>query len=204
MRGSARGAPSDRCSYRDCLIGSFMIKSEVIWHEYHTKLAAFIRSKVSDDLVDDILQDIFMKVHVRIDSLKEDEKLESWLYQIARNTITDYYRSRRTIKDIPEWMEQSQPEEDEIIRGKLSLCLKPMINKLPEKYRNAIQLSEIENKRQKDVAEREDISLSASKSRVQRGRSLLKRMLNDCCQFEINRRNQVVSYEEKGKAYKCC
>jgi len=177
--------------------------TENIWHEYQSRLAAFIRRKVGEDAVDDLLQDVFMKIHLRIGSLKDDTKLESWLYQITRNAITDYYRTKRISVELPEWLEQPQPEE-ESIRKELSACLEPMVRELPDKYRNAIQLSEMENQTQQEVAELEGISLSGAKSRVQRGRVILKTMLNDCCQFEINHKNQIVSYEKKEKNYKFC
>ncbi|MBN2267398.1 MAG: RNA polymerase sigma factor SigZ [Candidatus Babeliaceae bacterium] len=178
--------------------------TENIWYEYQSRLAAFIRSKVAEDAVDDILQDIFMKIHVRIDSLKDDTKLESWLYQITRNAITDYYRTKRILVELPEWLELPQPEEEESIRKELSACLELMVRELPDKYRNAVQLSEMENRTQKKVAELEGISLSGAKSRVQRGRALLKTMLDDCCKFEINQKNQVLSYEKKERDCKFC
>lgn len=181
-----------------------MIATEKIWHEYHERLASFIRSKVAEDAVDDLIQDVFIKIHARIGSLRNDTKLESWLYQITRNTIIDHYRSKQIAEELPDWIEQAEPEEDESIRKELSSCLQPMLRELPEKYRNAIQMSEMENKTQGEVAERENISLSGAKSRVQRGRALLKVMLNDCCQLEINKKNQVVSYEKKAKDCKFC
>jgi RNA polymerase sigma-70 factor (ECF subfamily) len=79
-----------------------------------------------------------------------------------------------------------------------------MVKELPEKYRNAIQMSEIENKTQQEVAEHEGISLSGAKSRVQRGRALLKNMLHDCCRFEMSKENQVVSFEKKKQDCKFC
>ncbi len=178
--------------------------TEDIWYEYHLKLTSFIRSKVSEDMVDDILQDVFMKIHTKLDSLKEDVKIESWLYQITRNIIIDHYRSRRTHEQLADWIELPLPEEEETIRKELSSCLEPMIKKLPEIYRNAVQMSEIDNKTQKEVAELEGVSLSGAKSRVQRGRSLLKGMLYDCCQFEINKKNQVISYVQKKPDCKFC
>ena len=181
-----------------------MKATENIWHEYHMKLATFIRSKVAEDVVDDLLQDVFMKIHTRIDSLKEDTKLESWLYQITRNTVIDYYRSKRPTGDLPDWIEQPQSDEEYTIRKELSSCLEPMVKELPDKYREAVQLSELENRTQKEVAELENISLSGAKSRVQRGRALLKTMLHDCCQIEINQNNQLVSYERKEKDRKSC
>ena len=187
-----------------CLKGNIVKVTENIWHEYQSRLAAFIRSRVAEDAVDDLLQDVFMKIHLRIDSLKDDTKLESWLYQITRNAITDFYRSKRTLEELPKWIEQPQSEEEENIRYELSVCLEPMVKELPDKYRSAIQLSEMENRTQQEVAELEGISLSGAKSRVQRGRALLKTMLNDCCQFELNHKNQVVSYEKKESDCKFC
>ena len=181
-----------------------MKRTEDIWNEYHDKLSAFLRGRVADDMVEDILQDVFVKIHSRIDSLKESTKLESWLYQITRNAVIDYYRSKRPTETLPDWIEQPQPDEDEIIRQELSSCLAPMIEQLPDKYRVAITLSEIERKTQKEVAELEKISLSGAKSRVQRGRALLKSMLHDCCDIEINQNSQLVSYEKKGRDCKSC
>jgi RNA polymerase sigma-70 factor, ECF subfamily len=181
------------------LKGSSMKITEKIWHEYHSRLAAFIGNKVDEHAVDDLLQEVFIKVHTGIGTLKEGVKLESWLYQITRNTIIDYYRSNRKTEDFPDWLETPQVEEEEKIRKELSSCLEPMVKELPEKYRAAVQLSEIDNRPQKEVAEQQGISLSGAKSRVQRGRGLLKEMLHNCCEFELNKKNQIISYDEKRK-----
>jgi RNA polymerase sigma-70 factor (ECF subfamily) len=167
-----------------------MKRIEDIWNEYHDKLSAFLRVRVADDMVEDILQDVFVKI-------QESTKLESWLYQITRNAVIDYYRSKRPTVDLPDWIEQAQANEDEIIRQELSSCLSPMIEQLPDKYRGAIKLSEIESKTQKEVAEIEKISLSGAKSRVRRGRAILKGMLDECCKFEINSKNELVDYKKK-------
>jgi len=62
-----------------------------------------------------------------------------------------------------------------------------MIEQLPEKYRVAIRLSEVEGAQQ-DVADRLGLSLSGAKSRIQRGRLLLKGVLVQCCTFHRDRR----------------
>jgi len=181
-----------------------MKETETIWHEYQAKLAAFIKRRVAEDEVDDLLQDIFMKIISRIDSLKDDIKLESWIYQIARNTIADYYRARSITDELPDWLVHPEPDEEEMIREELALCLEPMVRELPDKYRDAVRLSELEGKAQKEVAKQEGISLSGAKSRVQRGRKLLQAMLHDCCQFEVNEKNQIISYEKKEEDCNYC
>ncbi len=181
-----------------------MLTTENIWIEYHQKLSSFIKGRISGDMADDLLQDVFLKIHSQLDSLEANTKIESWLYQITRNTVIDYYRSNKRQEELPKWIEQPDLDESTTIRQELSSCLEPMISQLPDKYREAIQLSEIEGKTQKEVSVKENISLSGAKSRVQRGRSLLKSMLNDCCQIETNKKNQLVSYDSKNQDSDCC
>jgi len=182
-----------------------MNTSEEIWSEYHSNLLAFIRKRVNDKVAaEDILQDVFVRIHSRIETLENRSKLESWLYQITRNTIIDFYRSRRPMEELPEWLAQPQASREENDGRELSSCLGPMIQQLPEKYRHAVQLSEIEGKTQKEIAEKESISFSGAKSRVQRGRELLKTMLHDCCKVEINAMNQIVDYDKKDGDCKLC
>ncbi|WP_428625266.1 RNA polymerase sigma factor SigZ [Sedimenticola sp.] len=178
---------------------------EDVWNKYHANLLAFIRKRVNDEVAaEDILQDIFVRVYSRIDTLENRSRFESWLYQITRNAIIDFYRSHKSLDELPEWLEQPQIDSEETNRQELSLCLAPMIQQLPEKYRHAVQLSEIEGRTQKEVAEVENISLSGAKSRVQRGRLLLKEMLHDCCKVEINAKNQIVDYIKKTGDSKFC
>jgi len=182
-----------------------MNQLEEIWRRYHSKLLSFIRSRVPEKAVsEDILQDIFIKIYSKIDSIKDETKIESWLFQIARNTIIDYYRSHQSLDDLPEWLEQPEISQDEKLRQELSLCLEPMIKQLPEKYRHAVYLSEIVGKKQKEIALEQTISLSAAKSRVQRGRTLLKTMLHDCCEIEVNKKNQILNYQHSENSCEAC
>ncbi len=76
----------------------------------------------------------------------------------------------------------------------MACWLKPMIDDLPDKYREALWLTEFEGLTQVELAERLGISVSGAKSRVQRGRSLLRHDLLDCCQFEFDRRGGIIGY----------
>jgi len=129
--------------------------------------------------------------------IKGQAKIESWLYQVTRNAIIDHYRTNKTTEELPVWLEQQEASSEDKVQRELASCLAPMINQLPEKYRLAIYLSEIDGKNQKEIAERENISLSGAKSRVQRGRVLLKKMLQDCCEIQINKNNQLLDYHRK-------
>ena len=179
--------------------------SEKVWHEYHSKIHTFIQNKIHDAATtDDILQDVFMKMHTGLDSLRDETKLRSWLYQIARNAIIDYFRSQKPTVEIPEWLPQPEGDPIEKITLELSECLQPMIQQLPENYKEAIILSELKGLTQKEVAKVQGTSLSGAKSRVQRGRALLKIMLDDCCQFEFDRSGHLCAYERKGGGGDTC
>jgi RNA polymerase sigma-70 factor (ECF subfamily) len=67
-----------------------------------------------------------------------------------------------------------------------------LISTLPAPYRDALVLTEFEGLTQKEMAERLGISLSGAKSRVQRGREQLKRMLLERCQFEFDRLGRII------------
>lgn len=176
-----------------------------VWQEYHSRLRAFTRRRISDDAAtEDILQDVFLKVHSSLASLKDDTKLKSWLYQIARNAIVDYCRSQKPSVDVPEWFPQPETDPGEKITQELAECLQPMIQLLPKKYREAIILSELKGLTQKEVAKVQGISLSGAKSRVQRGRALLKKMLANCCRLEFDHSGRLCDYEHKNGACDFC
>ena len=70
--------------------------TEHLWQEFHTPLQQFIRRHVSDEhTAEDVLQDVFLRIHQHMDTLKDVRKLEGWIYQITRNAIIDSYRRSR-------------------------------------------------------------------------------------------------------------
>ena len=79
-----------------------------------------------------------------------------------------------------------------------------MIESLPEHYRQALMLSEIKGMTQKEVAVREGLSLSGAKARVQRGRAMLKKTLLACCDFEFDRKGNVIDYNGKDGSCNNC
>lgn len=182
-----------------------MDTTEKLWVEYRKRLLFFIRKRVNDDAAaDDILQDIFVKIHTRIDTLKEANRLESWLYQIARNAVIDHYRTQKPSEELPKWIAQQDIDKSEQVKQELVSCLRPMIEHLPYQYRDAVVLSELEGMKQKKVAQKQGISLSGAKSRVQRGRELLKGMLHECCKFELSKNNQLIDFTKKSGGNDYC
>ena len=178
--------------------------TERIWEEFHTPLQQFIRRRVFDeDTAEDILQDVFLKIHQHMDALKDVRKLEGWIYQITRNAINDVYRSRRheTTLEAAEALELPEELPDDDIVSELLPSVRAMVRNLPELDRQALVLTEYQGLTQKELAERLGLSLSGAKSRVQRAHEKLRQQLLDCCHFELDRRNHVIDYQPRCQ---CC
>jgi RNA polymerase sigma-70 factor, ECF subfamily len=176
-----------------------------IWRDYHSGLLSFIRRRVGADLAEDILQDVFVKAHSRLNTLADADRVQSWLYQIARNTIIDYHRTRKSAAPLPDDIAQ-QPEHDNDEEWReLGKCVLSMIERLPAGYQEAILLSEIDGLPLKEVAERLNLSLPGAKSRVQRGREKLRDIFLDCCHFKFDHRGKPVDWWPKeGRARISC
>jgi len=169
-----------------------------IWNDYHSKLHGFIESRVGDaSIADDILQEVFVRIHSRIDTLRNANKIRSWIYQITRNAIIDHYRAQKTTQEVPETLVAVEAEPSDQARQEIAGCLVPMIQALPETYRRTMMMSEIDGLTQKQVAEKQGLSLPGAKARVQRGRVKLRDMLLDCCQFQFDNRGRVMDYEDR-------
>jgi RNA polymerase sigma-70 factor (ECF subfamily) len=162
------------------------------WLDTSDQLLGFIISKVHNrEDAEDILQDVFVKTIDKVDALAEDTNLNAWMYVVTRNAINDYFRlkSRMHIKD-GEIQEISEPETES--HHDDFCCLEPHINELPDKYKEVIYLSEMKGLKHKVIAEQLGISLSAIKSRVVRGRELLKDKFISCCHYHLNGEGKLV------------
>jgi RNA polymerase sigma-70 factor (ECF subfamily) len=145
------------------------------------------------------LQDVFVKIQKRLGQLQDPAKLEGWIYPITRNAIIDHYRTRKETVEVPGTL----PAEPDAHNGEveeLKAAFRRMIYSLPEPYREAVVLTELDGLTQQELANRLSISLSGAKSRVQRGRAQLKQMLDECCTFEFDRRGKVIGCEPRAKA----
>jgi RNA polymerase sigma-70 factor, ECF subfamily len=188
-------------------------EAEGIWYEFHDQLHAFIARRVDNEAdAEDILQNVFLRVHQKLGTVHHADRLASWLYQVTRNAIVDYYRAPER-REIPTDFTLEAEAGRDGVQGNLEInlfysdeqqvkaveelasCLRPMTHRLPAHYRDAISFVELEGLTQRDAAERVGLSVSGMKSRVQRGRQMLKRMLHECCQIHLGPDGRIADYE---------
>lgn len=178
-----------------------------IWDEFREPLKRYIIKRVaSTEDAEDILQEVFLKIHNNLKNLADEKKIHAWIYTITRNTITDYYRKNSRMPELAELNANISENSPLELTASLEIaaCLQGMINNLPEKYKQVILLSEFEKLSQKEISEKLGISVSGVKSRVQRGRKRLKEMLLGCCQLEFDSLGHVIDYEHKEKNCRFC
>lgn len=167
----------------------------------------FIKKRINNDQdVEDIFQIIFLKIHSNINNLKVSNKIHSWIYTIARNTIIDFYRAQQQdlyIECISE-EEFHEPQDELTVNSEVAQCIRVMLQYLPEKSKQALIMTEFENLSQKEVALRLGLSLSGAKSRIQRARYQLKEMLLNCCYLEKDKRGNIIDYKVKNENCNYC
>ena len=151
------------------------------WRQHLSELRRFVDKRVSNPHeAEDIVQDVLTRAHEALHQLESAERRSAWLTRIAARRIIDHYRARRPMEELPEDLASTEVEDNPVER--LAPCLPAMVEQLSEIYREAVRMSELEGLQQQEVAHRLGISLSGAKSRVQRGRILLRSLGEACCE----------------------
>lgn len=166
---------------------------------FQRELKGFVYKRVKDkELTEDIVHDVFIKVQNKIGQLHEQEKLTSWIYQITKNAIVDHYRKQtRDLQAADLNWDNDAPNFNDCVTG----CLQNMLETLPDKYREALQLADVENLSQLELAKRLGLSYSGAKSRVQRARQMLKEKVDATLIIKMDSYGNVIVCENRSK---CC
>lgn len=154
---------------------------DVFWKEIADRLRRFIRSRVEDShTADDLVQDVILKAQLNLHSAPM-RKLSAWMFQIARNVIIDHYRSRNHRRSALLDEETAVEEIETAMVTELSGCIRPMLSRLPDAYREALEQTDLGELTQTELAKQLGLSLPGVKSRVQRAREQLRTVLVTCC-----------------------
>ena len=174
------------------------LATEALWSRFHRPILAFLSSRVGDaQTAEDLVQEVFIRAHAGIASLRDETRLAAWLFQIARNAVIDHYRSRRAPDAELEEMAAADDASPLIAEQRLAEGVATMIEELPEEYRSVLRLTELEGLTQSEAASRLGLSVTAAKSRVHRGRERLREIILDCCHVELDRHGRIVDYWER-------
>ena len=156
-----------------------------LWMRSKEGLHNYLRKSTGDsNLSEELTQQVLLKVYKSCCSDKEINNVRSWLFQIARNTMIDHKRiEKRNQQLVPQ-----SPDSNEASSWQdLSEFIDPLINFLPAKYAQPLIMADLEGMKQEDVAKKLDLGLSATKSRIQRARKMLKEEITTCFTIETNK-----------------
>jgi RNA polymerase sigma-70 factor (ECF subfamily) len=185
--------------------------AETVWHEMHPSLLRLIARHVSDPRdAEDVLQDVMLRIHRHAGDMDDYENLGAWVHQVTRSAVVDFYRRRgaRPEQAVGSSVEVAagtpDPRPSEELRTELARCLRPLLGGLNDKYREALELTELGSLSQVAAADRLGLSTSGMKTRVQRARAQMHELLLECCHVELDRRGGVAAYEPRAGTCKRC
>lgn len=176
------------------------ISVEDIYHQYHARLRGLALSLVGNDAdADDVAQEALLQVVRHLQTFRGESTLTTWLHRVTVNAALHFRRQVGTHREFhldqleESWEQQAScgagtrscgPAE-RVLQKELSECLEQAIAQLPLEYRVVYVASELEGLSNAEIGDRCGLSLSAVKSRLHRGRLMLRSLLACYCdEFE--------------------
>ncbi len=170
---------------------------EELYRELHDAVFRYVRRHIdSDETAEDITHDIFLKLLIAFRDGDAIRNAGAFLFRAAKHRIIDYYRTRRVGEPYTEIGDDvDDRRRDEIGRIEIASWMRGTIAALSEPYRTTLLMTDIDRLPYGEVARRLDLTPSGVKSRVRRGRAMMRERLLACCRFVFDARGRVVDYE---------
>jgi len=136
-----------------------------LMERYENKIMRYVRriSGVRDEIAEDILQDIFLKVYVNLNYFNSDLKFSSWIYRIAHNEVINYWRKNKKNKPasvsmdyhelLKNILKDENNTEEAIYQGIINENLQKALNRMDKKYKNVLILGYLEGKSYQEIAD---------------------------------------------------
>ncbi len=197
-----------------------------IFKEYQPKILRYLTRLTDRYEAADLTQEVFIKVESGLKNFRGESKLSTWIYRIATNTAVDRMRSPSFKYKVKDGTSSEATQMDDIdtedrdlftgekiestdqqyVRKEMNSCIRNFIENLPENYKTVVILSELEELKNKEIAEIQHISLDTVKIRLHRARAQLRKKLESNCSFYRNEQNEFScdlknEYEEFSKVY---
>lgn len=152
---------------------------ESLYNDYYRKVFGYLKGKTSNyHLAEDLASDVFMKVYSKADTFDETKSsVSTWIYTITRNTLTDYFRSRKVFEEIPEELSDGSDIEATVLDNETLEELADALEKLDERERDIIILRYYKGMKLKDIADVIGISYAYVKLLHNKALMLLKEYL---------------------------
>lgn len=169
---------------------------DAVYTAYYVRILRYLTRLVGPDEAEDVSQEVFSKISRSLGEFR-GEALSAWVYRIATNAATDRMRRKATRPPTVEdddvaWADPEESIEQKSIRGEMSECVRSLTDELPDSYRTALILSEIEGLKDAEIAEVVGATVQAVKIRLHRARARLRGIMEDRCRFYRDRENTLL------------
>ena len=175
------------------------LQFQEIYDTFQPKVLRYLVRLVGEHDAEDLTQEVFVKIGLRLKTFRGEAQLSTWVYRVATNTALDrlrsasYQQESRTdsLDDSDDTAcEDIRPAEEvfsleqQLMRQEMRQCFGRFVRELPANYRTVVVLSELEEKTNKEIAEILHLKLDTVKIRLHRGRSRLLQELKTHCTAE--------------------
>src|SRR5215212_3803722 len=162
------------------------------------RLPGYFRRRVRDSsTAEDLAQETLLKAYRCRAALRDQGRVEPWLYRIAHGALADYYRrqARRVeLRDDAPQEPVGLTDKDQMMR--IIVCsARCYLESLPRDYRDPVHLADYEGLPHAEVARRLGLSLAATKTRVRRGKLMVRSLMEARCRFEYDALGNIIGYE---------
>lgn len=147
----------------------------------------------------DLSQETLMRMYKGFESFAGRSSIKTWAFSIANRVAADYLRHpdrRMRIVELDEVAEPADPEravDEEMVVGEMNDCIRNVIDSLPETYRSALILHDLQGLSAEQTAEICECSVATAKIGIHRARLRLKEALTNKCEF----------YRDQDSVFRC-
>jgi RNA polymerase sigma-70 factor (ECF subfamily) len=148
---------------------------------------------------DDLLQETLLKIARALPEFEGRSSVKTWAFTIATRVATDHFRRPHSRAQMVE-IDETGPNQvldaeidQRLVIDEMSSCVREVIDSLPEDYRTALVLHDLEGQTAAQVAEIVGCSVATAKIRIHRARRRLKEALNQECNF----------YRDEDNVFRC-
>ena len=167
-----------------------------IYDAYYERIYHYIYHRLGDaSLAEDMAGEVFLRM---LESIRGERawhsSLTGWLYRIAHNLVIDHYRKIQSRQGVSLLAEPANEEVDSSSLTHVSGCVQPMLARLADDYRKALEQTDLGDKTQAEFAREVGLSLAGAKSRVQRARAQLGAAIQHCCTPEVDATGTMIDH----------